>query len=224
MKKCYETEKFILPEPISELIRQEETQLEFSEEENELNLRRCKKKQFYDQKICRYLCSKTLVLESTRNHSISPCESICFLLTRSFDSAGEICPTQKYCRNGCPCPFYDCEKMGSIQKMVPVFDLQQSKADSSLSTTFSPTTEFVSTTSTQTTSTHGTTTESNYVENKRKKLEWITGRWENSQVETKEFPIFLYDLTGTEKQIYIENDNFLLSHERVSQGIFLKHN
>ena len=127
MKQCHETEKFILPEPVSTIENVEVEPLIFSNEENEVNLRRCQKKQFYDQAVCRHLCSKTLVLESTRTNPISPCESICFELTKSSDSAGEVCPTQKYCQNGCPCPFYECEKLEFEQRLVPVFDLAEAK-------------------------------------------------------------------------------------------------
>ena len=124
MKQCHETREFILPEPIS-LIKAKETEmLVFSNEENQVNLRRCKKKKFLDQKVCRHLCSNTLILKSMRTHSITPCESICFELTKSFDSAGDVCPTEKYCRNGCPCPFYQCEKTEKDQKFIPVFDLK----------------------------------------------------------------------------------------------------
>lgn len=133
MKQCHETEEFILPAPVVKIEAQKAASLVFSTEENEVNLLRCQKKKFYDQKICRHLCSKTLVLESTRTNPISPCESMCFELTRSSDSAGEVCPTQKYCPYGCPCPFYDCEKIQSRQKMVPVFDLRKNSTHSDLS-------------------------------------------------------------------------------------------
>ena len=113
MKRCYETKEFILPEPVSKIDQKESKPLIFTKEENEVNRIRCQKKQFYNQKMCRHLCSSTLVLKSTWTNPKSTCESICFVLTRSFDSAGEVCPTQKYCRKGCPCPFYECEKLTS---------------------------------------------------------------------------------------------------------------
>ena len=47
---------------------------------------------------------------------------MCFHLTKSSDAAGEVCPFQKYCRKGCPCPYYECEKVESRQKLTPVFD------------------------------------------------------------------------------------------------------
>ena len=127
MKDCYETKEFILPEPISKMKPAEKEPVRFDKEENHVNLTRCKKKKFYDQKVCRHLCSKTLLLTSTRTKSISPCESMCFELTRSSESAGEVCPTEKYCPYGCPCPFYECEKLDSYQKLAPVFDLQKPK-------------------------------------------------------------------------------------------------
>ena len=125
MKQCYETEEFFLPKPVSKIEHANDTHLVFSEEENDVNLRRCQKKQFYDQKICRHLCSETLVLESMRTKPISPCESICFELTRTAESSGQVCPSQKYCPLGCPCPHYECEKTDSRQKFVPVFDLEE---------------------------------------------------------------------------------------------------
>lgn len=130
MKKCKETKKFILPQQISKIELNENELKVFSVEENEVNLRRCKKKKFYDAKICRHLCSKTLVLETTRTNSISPCESICYVLTRSFDSAGDVCPGEKYCQNGCPCLYYECEKLdASHQKLIPVFNLRKSVSE-----------------------------------------------------------------------------------------------
>ena len=125
MRQCKATEEFILPKPIS-LMKQEETELmEFSDDENKVNLRRCRKKKFLDQKVCRHLCSNTLILKSTRTHPITPCESICFELTRSSDSAGDVCPSEIYCKNGCPCPFYKCEKTERDQKYIPAFDLEK---------------------------------------------------------------------------------------------------
>ena len=126
MKQCHETEEFLLPQPVSKIeVKEAKPSHTFSEMENEVNLRRCQKKKFYDAKICRHLCSKTLVLKSTRSNPTSPCESICYQLTRSFDSAGEVCPTEKYCRNGCPCPHYQCEKIVSNETLIPVFDLKR---------------------------------------------------------------------------------------------------
>lgn len=126
MKRCHQTQKFVLPEPVSLINPKETEQIEFSEEENKENLRRCKKKKFYDQKVCRHLCSNTLVLKSTRTHPITPCESICFELIRSSASAGDVCPSEKYCKKGCPCPFYKCEKTDKDQKFIPVFNLKKS--------------------------------------------------------------------------------------------------
>ena len=154
MKQCRDTKKFILPEPVSKVEPVKAAPLVFSKEENEVNLRRCQKKRFYDQKVCRHLCSNTLVLKSTRTNPITPCESICFGLTRSFDSAGEVCPFQKYCSKGCPCPYYECEKLESPQKFVPVFDLRKSENSLNLSVpifNISSTTQLTSTESTSTT-------------------------------------------------------------------------
>ena len=128
MKQCYETQEFTLPEPIS-LIKPEEIEDDYKYD-NQVNLRRCKKKKFLDQKVCRHLCSNTLILTSARTNPITPCESICFELTQSFDSAGDVCPTEKYCKNGCPCPFYNCEKTDKDQKFIPVFDLKNEKGNS----------------------------------------------------------------------------------------------
>ena len=128
MKQCHQTKEFILPEPVSKIEDNQPAPLVFTDEENEVNLIRCQKKKFYDAKICRHICSNSLVLESTRTNAISPCESICFELTRSFDSAGDVCPGEKYCINGCPCPYYKCEKLDdSPQKLIPAFDLRESE-------------------------------------------------------------------------------------------------
>ena len=127
MKQCHETTNFTLLSSRTKIVEKNKKIIEFTEEENGINHRRCKKKKFYDAKICRHLCSTTLVLESRKRKPVSPCESICYELTRSFNSAGEICPMQKYCKNGCPCSFYKCEKSTAMdQKYIPAFDLQQS--------------------------------------------------------------------------------------------------
>ena len=80
-----------------------------------------------DRNICRHLCSKTLVLESTRNKAFSRCDQICFQLTRTHDFAGDVCPFEKYCATGCPCPFYKCEKVVNEQTLIPVWDLKNGK-------------------------------------------------------------------------------------------------
>ena len=82
---------------------------------------------FYDQSICRHLCSRSLILESTRKTAISPCEKICFELTKSFAFAGLICPFEKYCIKGCPCEHYRCKKIEFQQEKVPVWDLSKRK-------------------------------------------------------------------------------------------------
>ena len=133
LKQCYETQEFTLPKPVSMIDNAKTAGLNFTSEENEVNLLRCQKKQFYDQNVCRHLCSKTLVLESTRTNPLSPCESMCFELTRSSKGTGEVCPFQKHCINGCPCRFYECEKFESRQKLVPVFNLHKNSTGFSVS-------------------------------------------------------------------------------------------
>ena len=76
-----------------------------------------------DRYLCRHLCSKTLVLESTIKRALPPCDQICFELTRTHNFAGEICPFEKYCEKGCPCPFYQCEKISYEKTLVPVWDM-----------------------------------------------------------------------------------------------------
>ena len=207
MKQCYETKKFIIPEPISKIAPVEQKVVKFSKEENDVNLHRCQKKKFYDQKICRHLCSTTLVLTTTRTNPISPCETICFELTRSFDSAGEICPFQKYCPAGCPCPYYECEKIELPQKFIPVFDLQE--AENSLTSTQSPSTQSTTSqsTSTQSTSTQFSSTQTTSTQSSSPEIEtvdfdvnikWITARWEHHQlVEYQKYPLALHDFTGS---------------------------
>ena len=74
-----------------------------------------------------HCCSQSLVLESTTNKAFPPCDQICFELTRSHDFAGEVCPFEKYCQRGCPCLFYQCEKIDNEQTLVPVWDLKRGK-------------------------------------------------------------------------------------------------
>ena len=189
MKKCHETGEFILPEPVSKIKHAKAEPEIFTEEENKVNLRRCQKKQFYDQNICRHLCSNTLVLESTKSHPISPCESTCFELTRSSKSAGEVCPTQKYCENGCPCPFYECEKIDSRQKMIPVFDLETNSTGSVPDTII---------------------TKSNGDVN------LITPRWDDRKNEARQFRKFvLSDFYGKVKNVNAPDSFF--SYERFSK-------
>ena len=178
MKQCYETEEFILPEPVSKIQAKEKSAAVFTREESDVNRIRCQKKQFYDQKMCRHLCSATLVLRSTKIEPISSCEAMCFELTRTSDSAGAVCPFQKYCLNGCPCPFYDCEKLDSHQKMIPVFHLQNSTGPLWINNT-----EDISLVS---------------ITNE---AALITDRW-TTRKNAKQFPIFLSDLN--EKSIPID--------------------
>ena len=124
MQKCFETKEFEQPEPVFKYKRKEQKPLVFDEKDNKINLRRCKKEKFYDASICRHLCSSSLVLKSRKSLPTNSCEDICFELTKSAKSAGEICPFQKYCPNGCPCQFYQCEKIsGKEQEKIPVWDL-----------------------------------------------------------------------------------------------------
>ena len=186
MKQCHVTEEFILPEPVSIIEKTKASPLEFSQEENEVNLVRCQKKKFYDQKICGNLCSETLLLRSTRTYPISPCESICFQLTRSSDSAGDVCPTQKYCKNGCPCPFYKCEKFESRQKLIPVFDLRKSISSTTIS------------------------------QESKENIELITDRWTGRKIRKQGFPILLVDLNRQIGAKNINANGFLFSYERFS--------
>ena len=124
MRECHQKKEFMQPKAALKLQPDKNKELTFDEKENRVNLRRCQKKQFYDGTMCRHLCSSSLVLKSKRITSKSSCEEICFELTKSSESSGEICPYQKYCPNGCPCKHYDCEKLSKRdQENLPVWDL-----------------------------------------------------------------------------------------------------
>lgn len=124
MHECHGTRNFTLPSPARPVRPSQISSLSFTDEENRINLRRCKKKKFYDANICRHLCSRSLVLQSTKKKAFTKCERICFQLTRSFDFAGAVCPGEKYCSKGCPCMHYDCEKSSvDDQKHIPVWNL-----------------------------------------------------------------------------------------------------
>ena len=191
LKQCFETKEFYLPQPVSRIDQADPTLLAFSEEENDLNLVRCQKRQFYDQKVCRHLCSKAVTLELRRTDHISPCESMCFQLTRSPDGAGEICPLQKYCPMGCPCPLYKCEKLESSQKLIPVFDLEQTFAADSKAFT-------------------------EEIEKSGGNIQLITGRW--TKVKNREdhwgvderlfSKILLSDFNGNERQTNVSDRFF----------------
>ena len=185
MKQCFQTNEFIFPEPVKEIRQIESEPVVFTEEENQINLRRCQKKKFYHAKECRYLCSTTIVLESTRHKPYSPCESICFELTESSLSAGEICPWEKRCVTGCPCPFYKCEKITKpIQKLTPYFNLKKSESVDSFS--FSHYSYWY--------------------------LGLITRRWSDRwNTEMRKFPIILSDLTGNQDPVKVKSD-FLLPY------------
>ena len=144
---CIGTGTFTQPPKVELQEKAIEPPLSFTDRENEINQLRCKKKKFYamffqiikskilhlwinhakDRFICRHLCSQSLVMESTRNKAFSSCEKICFELTRSYYFAGEVCPFEKYCSTGCPCRFYQCEKVENEQTLVPVWDLTESR-------------------------------------------------------------------------------------------------
>ena len=125
MRECYQTREFKQPEPVSRYEHEKLAPMTFDNKENKVNLRRCKKKQFYDASICRHLCSMSLVLKSKSTSPINKCEEICFELTKSSKSSGKICPYQKYCPNGCPCKHYACEKItDKDQVAIPVWDLE----------------------------------------------------------------------------------------------------
>ena len=206
MKQCHATREFILPDAVSKIEHVKAAPLIFTDEENDVNLYRCQKKRFYDQKVCRHICSNTLVLKSTRTTSISPCESMCFELTKSSEAAGEVCPFQKYCQKGCPCPYYECEKLESPQKLVPVFDLR--KSDNSSTSTQSI--QLTSTLSTTTTSIQSTSTSmSNSAGKSDENTALIT-----SESEQTNFPILLADFNGQNQPRKTNASEFLNSYER----------
>jgi len=125
MEECKEKKEFKQPEPVVLIEPKEHKPLIFDEKDNKVNLRRCQKKKFYDASVCRHLCSTTLVLKTKKTSPINNCEEICFELTRSSELAGEICPFQKYCPNGCPCKNYVCDKISfKDQEVIPVWDLE----------------------------------------------------------------------------------------------------
>ena len=124
LHQCIDSKEFVVPEEVAAREIFINKPDEFTARENEINLRRCKKQQFYDSQVCRHLCSTSLVRETWKKPAFSPCENICFELTRTQNSAGQICPFEKYCPNGCPCEHYECEKIPIEQQMVPVWELK----------------------------------------------------------------------------------------------------
>ena len=137
MEECKEKKEFKQPEAVVLIEPKEHKPLIFDEKDNKVNLRRCQKKKFYDASVCRHLCSTTLVLKTKKTSPINNCEEMCFELTRSSELAGEICPFQKYCPNGCPCENYVCDKISAKdQEVIPVWDLEsktnRSHTDSSI--------------------------------------------------------------------------------------------
>ena len=125
LHECKSSRVFIQPEPRTKLDQKPKTELSFTKEENFENVRRCKINKFLDAKTCKYLCRQfSAILNQEENH----CEDLCFTLSRSEKTAGEICPYEKYCPEGCPCPYYDCEKsVADRQKLSPAWDLSSSR-------------------------------------------------------------------------------------------------
>ena len=141
MHQCTDSREFVVPEEVAVKKREKEHPLSFNKRENEINLRRCQKQQFYDAQVCRHLCSQSLVRETWKKEAFTPCENICFELSKTRNSAGEICPFEKYCPNGCPCEHYQCEKITREQMMVPVWELKkQTKIKGRVLTKFNPST------------------------------------------------------------------------------------
>ena len=128
--KCTSTRVFEQPEEFVLPKRLVSPPLLFTKKENDVNLRRCKKQNFYDARLCRHLCSTTLVLDTKTTADFSKCEMICFELTKTHTAAGQICPFEKYCPNGCPCKHYQCEKLINEQEFIPVWDLNDKKRTS----------------------------------------------------------------------------------------------
>ena len=178
MEECKETKQFRKPEPIKKVTPKKQKPLRFNKKDNQVNLRRCKKKKFYDAAICRHLCSSSIILTSKRSSTSNSCEEICFELTRSSES-GEICPFQKYCPDGCPCKNYVCEKISyKDQQEVPVWDLESKTSDYNKTVVNLDLNIF----------------------QRRKEL--------NREPKTSGFRISLYDLSSTNSasQVYVEAD------------------
>ena len=209
MRECYETKNFTLPQPVSKITQVKGAPVKFTKDDDEANLRRFQKKNFYDQKTCRHLCSNTIILESTTTIAVSPCESMCFGLTKTSQSGEQICPTQNLCPTGCPCqdlkihllvrlkkewifkfgfcPFYECEKLNTRQKLAPFFDLKKKSQDTSV--------------------TSEGFTDSNGDYNK------IFGRW--SENKKYKFPIIFSDMTESPTQKMMTNfSDLLFPYER----------
>ena len=89
----------------------------FTKEEQEVNLKRCERLNFYgkndficifiklvlDRKVCEKLCVKI------NEEDDVVCEHICETQLSDHGQTQNICPFQEQCPSGCPCPLYECE-------------------------------------------------------------------------------------------------------------------
>ncbi|CAG5079896.1 Oidioi.mRNA.OKI2018_I69.PAR.g9411.t1.cds [Oikopleura dioica] len=75
----------------------------FTQEEQEVNLKRCERLNFYDRKVCEKLCVKI------NEEDDVVCKHICETQLSDHGQTQNICPFQEQCPSGCPCPLYECE-------------------------------------------------------------------------------------------------------------------
>ena len=109
---CRGSKNFVFPE--HNLIMQEKPMKKpqvdthnYTKLEQITNRKRCKSYDYFDLKICESLCPY-------RGKGVSECNVLCrSLVTSKTGMYGLICPGDKLCPNGCPCPHYRCETVSS---------------------------------------------------------------------------------------------------------------
>jgi hypothetical protein len=109
--------EFVFPAKMEVIEKTEQISSDvFTENEQNVNLKRCKRLNFYgkkinsakldnfkDLRICQDFCSKT-----HENDRII-CVDLCRQLMSDEGESKDICPFEKRCLFGCPCKFYICE-------------------------------------------------------------------------------------------------------------------
>ncbi|CAG5079487.1 Oidioi.mRNA.OKI2018_I69.PAR.g9264.t1.cds [Oikopleura dioica] len=109
----------------------------YTKDEQDVNLKKCKRYNFYDLKICEQLCSKI------HKEDVALCRQICRSHLSEKGEINEICPFEKLCPAGCPCIYYQCEHVDTNQVPLawyyqgndPLFDAIKTTNDETASTT-----------------------------------------------------------------------------------------
>ncbi|CAG5110971.1 Oidioi.mRNA.OKI2018_I69.chr2.g5317.t1.cds [Oikopleura dioica] len=93
----------------------------YTNDEQDVNLKRCKRYNYYDLKICEQLCSKI------NEEDVGLCRQICESHLSDNGEMDEICPFEKLCAAGCPCSYFQCEHV-DVKKIPLVWYYSENDA------------------------------------------------------------------------------------------------